>query len=135
MGKWKFVKLEPYNIQGLCVKCNEYPQRKDYRRKGEIGYRALCYKCEAEIWKCKETAKQRSIRAWAKRRLLIRPYTKYKKETCEDCGFIPIHTCQLDVHHIDGCHYNNDLNNLMTLCANCHRLKHLTPDSWSTGVF
>jgi 5-methylcytosine-specific restriction endonuclease McrA len=30
---------------------------------------------------------------------------------------------QLDVDHIDGDHTNNELNNLQTLCANCHRLK------------
>jgi 5-methylcytosine-specific restriction endonuclease McrA len=30
---------------------------------------------------------------------------------------------QLDMDHIDGNRNNNDENNLMTLCANCHRLK------------
>lgn len=39
------------------------------------------------------------------------------------CGFVAIHSVQLDVDHIDGNHANNDVSNLMTLCANCHRLK------------
>jgi 5-methylcytosine-specific restriction endonuclease McrA len=39
------------------------------------------------------------------------------------CGFVPVHSCQLDVDHIDGNRNNNDLANLQTLCANCHRLK------------
>lgn len=51
------------------------------------------------------------------------PYKKYKKKFCEDCGFFAKYSCQLDVDHVDGNHYNNDLSNLKTLCANCHRLK------------
>ncbi|NJO48097.1 MAG: HNH endonuclease [Leptolyngbyaceae cyanobacterium RM2_2_4] len=54
-----------------------------------------------------------------------RAYSKYKKESCEKCGFVPVHPCQLDVDHIDENHKNNDISNLMTLCANCHRLKSL----------
>jgi len=50
-------------------------------------------------------------------------YRQYKKDKCEYCNFVPIHSCQLDVDHIDGNHYNNDPSNLQTLCANCHRLK------------
>ena len=51
------------------------------------------------------------------------PYKKYKKDICEECGFVPIHLGQLDVDHIDGNHKNNNPFNLRTLCANCHRLK------------
>ena len=51
------------------------------------------------------------------------PYKKYKKDSCEKCGFIAEHRAQLDVDHIDGNHQNNDPSNLQTLCANCHRLK------------
>ena len=50
-------------------------------------------------------------------------YRVHKKAYCESCAFIAIHPCQLDVDHIDGNHFNNDESNLMTLCANCHRLK------------
>ena len=47
----------------------------------------------------------------------------YKKDRCDFCGFIAVHTCQLDVDHIDGNNKNNNPKNLQTLCANCHRLK------------
>ena len=50
-------------------------------------------------------------------------YKRSKGNLCEKCGFIPVHKIQLDVDHIDGDHNNNDLSNLQTLCANCHRLK------------
>lgn len=49
-------------------------------------------------------------------------YTKHKKLSCEYCGFVAIHRVQLDVHHLDGNNKNNDIDNLQTLCANCHRL-------------
>ena len=59
-----------------------------------------------------------------------RPYRKYVGASCEECGFVPQHICQLDVDHIDEDHANNDPSNLQTLCANCHRLKtHLNRSS------
>jgi len=48
---------------------------------------------------------------------------KWIKKTCEQCGFIAKYHCQLDIDHIDGNHYNDDEDNLMCLCANCHRAK------------
>jgi hypothetical protein len=51
------------------------------------------------------------------------PYRIYKKDKCEHCGFVPVHLSQLDVDHMDGNKNNNNLSNLQTLCANCHRLK------------
>ena len=57
------------------------------------------------------------------------PYVIHKKDICEHCGFVPDHSSQLEVDHIDGNHYNNEPGNLQTLCANCHRLKtHINRD-------
>ena len=50
-------------------------------------------------------------------------YRHFKKDHCELCGFVAVHSSQLDVDHIDGNHADNDESNLQTLCANCHRLK------------
>jgi len=55
---------------------------------------------------------------------------RYKKSRCEICLFIPINLCQLDVDHIDGNRKNNSLENLQTLCANCHRLKTFKNKNW-----
>lgn len=46
-----------------------------------------------------------------------------KGNVCTRCGFIAENPCQLDIDHIDGDRYNNSMENLQTLCANCHRLK------------
>ena len=48
-----------------------------------------------------------------------------KQYKCENCGLSewcgqPI---PLELHHKDGDHYNNDLENLQLLCANCHALQ------------
>ena len=48
----------------------------------------------------------------------------YKERKCEKCGNtewqgMPI---PLQVHHVDGNHLNNDVNNLQVLCPNCHAL-------------
>jgi hypothetical protein len=61
-----------------------------------------------------------------------RKYKKYKSDKCNNCGFIPLHTCQLDVDHIDGDHNNNSPDNLQTLCANCHRLKTYLNEDWKS---
>jgi HNH endonuclease len=52
------------------------------------------------------------------------PYIVHKGEICSRCGFIPENKKQLDVHHKDHNHENNEVTNLQTLCANCHRLIH-----------
>ena len=75
-------------------------------------------------WRCKigwKKGSEKYNRLRNKRRK--KPYRKFKKDYCEKCGFIPEHTVQLDVDHIDSNHKNNDISNLQTLCANCHRLK------------
>lgn len=60
----------------------------------------------------------------AKRKRLIED--KVKEEKCEICGLSkwmgkPI---PLELHHKDLNHYNNDINNLQILCANCHMQAH-----------
>ena len=78
-------------------------------------------------WRCQLGKRKftRSVDALEKRResnrKRRRPYKEHKRTTCELCAFTG-HPCQLDVHHLDGNHRNNDPTNLQTLCANCHRL-------------
>ena len=62
------------------------------------------------------------------------PYHAYRKDYCEQCDFKPVHISQLDVDHIDGDRFNNDPDNLRTLCANCHRLKTHLADDYNSGI-
>lgn len=48
---------------------------------------------------------------------------KHKITSCEKCGFDDRRT--LVLHHVDGNHKNNESNNLIILCPNCHALAHL----------
>lgn len=99
------IKPEAVTVRGLCVKCGVNLQQ----AKGHGKYRAHCRKCHTVRY---------GMPNWAPE-----PHRKFKKDHCEKCGFIPVTMFQLDVDHIDGNHANNDPKNLMTLCANCHRLK------------
>jgi 5-methylcytosine-specific restriction endonuclease McrA len=56
-------------------------------------------------------------------RLHRNPLYAHKAPHCASCGFVALDPCQLDLDHIDGNNKNNELSNLQTLCANCHRLK------------
>jgi 5-methylcytosine-specific restriction endonuclease McrA len=64
------------------------------------------------------------MESWQLAHARKRPYRKHVGDVCARCGFVAEDLCQLDVHHKDGDHDNNDPANLETLCANCHRLEH-----------
>jgi HNH endonuclease len=100
-------------IQGICITCNVNVQMSSGKSKlGFKRYTPYCSTCH----KRKYNVSQKTS---------YKRYQRFKKDTCEQCGFIPKHIGQLDVHHIDHNHRNNEESNLKTLCANCHRLEHL----------
>ena len=106
----KYTKPEPSNVRGICVSCPRNLQTQCGRNKaGDKTYRPICKPC---------TERDRPMRPSDPKY-----YTKFKKNNCERCGFVPEHTCQLDVDHVDGNKANTDPSNYQTLCANCHRLK------------
>lgn len=79
---------------------------------------------------CKSNASGVRTGRFARNQKKARPYRKFLKDKCDFCGFIPIHNCQLDVDHKDGNNKNNEVANLQTLCANCHRLKTYQQKNW-----
>ena len=64
------------------------------------------------------------------RPLGIQTYRRAKKNKCEWCGSKK----NLCVHHIDGNRYNNDLDNLITVCKCCHQ-NHHTVRNMTTGRY
>lgn len=116
MATWIYRKPEATDVRGLCVLCGKNLQKKT--TKGT--YYSLCSPCNKRLYAV-ESTKRYSKRVKEN----IKPkYGRYKKLSCEECDFVAKDRCQLDVHHIDGNHHNNDPNNLRTLCANCHRYEH-----------
>ena len=86
----------------LCRLCGRNPVKKKTGKRGGPGkFKTICGTCDNNK----------------------RGYRVHRKETCERCGFVPEHQCQLHVDHIDGNHDNDAVENLQTLCANCHALK------------
>lgn len=127
------LKPESQYIQGLCVVCKSNKQMsKGVCKKGiNIGkkiYRNCCLKCSLK------NNPERLEKNKKRIALKNRPWFIYKKDYCENCKFIPIHTCQLDVDHIDGNKNNNDPSNYRTLCANCHRLKTFLNKDWEIKI-
>lgn len=101
--------MSKYKKDDLCISC----KKRNVRIKGRLKNKNFIYGKECNS-------------CHTKRYKFINKnfsYRIFKKNYCENCKFIPIHSCQLDVDHIDGDHKNNDPSNIMTLCANCHRLK------------
>ena len=49
----------------------------------------------------------------------------YKENKCEKCGLSEWFGIKLvlELHHEDGNHYNNSIDNLKILCPNCHSIQ------------
>jgi hypothetical protein len=98
----------------ICKQCNtNLCKTNGVSKKGNLKYKKYCSTCEKKVYN--QTLGKNHTRKLG--------YKLHKKDRCENCGFVPIHSCQLDVDHIDGNKHNDDISNLRTLCANCHRLK------------
>lgn len=82
------------------------------------GLVGIIYHDNSGCWRCNRKVKGKADR---KKEL----HRKNKKGLCEQCGFVPIHSKQLDIHHKDGNHFNDVPENMETICANCHRLEHI----------
>jgi 5-methylcytosine-specific restriction endonuclease McrA len=119
MARWKYRKPEPSTQRGFCVICKKYLQ-KGRKRKDKKVYLPYCSTCEKSLYQ----------KTYTKYVAVPKIGEYYKKASCDNCGFKADHLCQLDIDHIDGNSSNNDIKNLQTLCANCHRLKTWIFEDW-----
>jgi hypothetical protein len=121
MSKWvhRLVFIDPDKKRGVCIACGEVELRAKYcfvsKKTGEV---KISWRCVPGLRKG-EQSKSRSNRPVRNGRM----YGSYiKLDYCELCGFVAEDSCQLDVDHKDSDKYNANVDNLWTLCANCHRL-------------
>ena len=87
---------------GLCLYCGVKPRCRCRSGKGWT-YRSLCRTC-----KNRKRDKRERI----------------KDLHCSRCSFVAVDPCQIDIHHKDRNHNNDDPANIENLCACCHRLEH-----------
>ena len=90
--------------------------------KGKTTVFLTCKKCNNERVKAYNLSKRLEnpeyvVKLEARKSKKSNDYRKHKGIKCEMCGFVPVHSSQLDVDHIDGDKYNNDIINLKTLCT------------------
>ena len=95
-----------------CKVCGKPAMNNGYDRAGKRDWKTICIVCRDVMKRHKE----------------LNFYIK--THSCEKCGFIALNSCQLDIDHIDGNSKNNSVENLQTLCANCHRLKTYLNQDW-----
>jgi predicted HNH restriction endonuclease len=91
-------------VRRICP-CGKLSKNVGLDKNGNTRYGVLCYGCNTVN-------------------------TKNKKDHCERCNFIPVHSVQLEIDHADGNRRNNKAENLVTLCCNCHRLKTHANNEW-----
>ena len=88
-------------------------QAKKGQQKGQNSYKPASYYIETG----------KAITSYKLKEKLIRD--GLKEDKCELCG-LSIWQNQklpLELHHKDGDHYNNNLDNLIILCPNCHSIQ------------
>lgn len=97
--------------------------RGHHRRSSTTDVVVRCAFCGQEIqptkYRLRQTKSGRLFCSLQCRDSYTRKYRVRVENTCACCG--EADPMVLDRHHIDGDRGNNDLNNVLILCANCHR--------------
>lgn len=114
----------PHEAKGYCKTCyKKYcwkPKRiicKNCGREENFHALGLCHNCYLRLHNYDP------IKAYNAKKYYGIDYQLFKQVTteCVSCGFSKI----VDLHHLDGNKRNNDRNNLIGLCPNCHKMIHM----------
>lgn len=100
---------------------NSYLEKMGIKYEGQqskVGRTTSCYKSAYEYF---DTEKY--IKSSVLKEKLFRE--NIKKQECELCGLSEWlgEPLTLELHHKDGNHFNNELDNLQILCPNCHSIQ------------
>lgn len=101
---------------------NSYLQKMNIEYQGQQGWSKGLQLNNGYI-SAEEYSKKEYAKSTVLREKLIRDGIKEKK--CEICGISHWQGIELplELHHKDGNHFNNNLNNLQILCPNCHSIQ------------
>lgn len=100
---------------------NSYLKQMGIEYAGNMGGKGI--KTDPKYKTAEEYIQSSCVKSHILKQKLIRDGIKENK--CEICGYSewlgqPI---PLELHHKDGNHYNNNLDNLQVICPNCHALQ------------
>lgn len=100
---------------------NAYLKKMGIEYKGNQGGKGI--KVDPKYKTAKEYIQSSCIKSSKLKDKLIRDGIKIN--CCECCGLTQWQGVELvlELHHKDGNHYNNNLNNLVILCPNCHSIQ------------
>lgn len=117
-----------YCEKNLCKICGYREAEKIgiSKKTGKQLYRSVCQTCNKERYGFEDTRTSREKHPWKVLSLKLRE----EVGKCERCDFVPEHLGQLDVDHINADNKDHSRENLMVLCANCHRLKSILNKDW-----
>ena len=114
--------LDEDSRQGICSICGPVKIKIRHRNHHNIRSKWACTK------PAKEYYRQNKDKYWSESNWPNSYSYKDKPLICERCGFKAKAYSQIDCHHKDHNHKNNDPDNLEWICANCHRLEHMPCD-------
>lgn len=109
-------------LQCKAETLNSYLEKMNIQYAGNKGLKGM--KTDKKYKTAEEYAKKEGpVKGWILKNKLIRD--GLREDKCEICGITywqGVHL-PLELHHKDGNHYNNNLDNLQILCPNCHSIQ------------
>lgn len=86
----------------------------------------VVYLQDLKSYKIKSSDYHNKVREYNRFTTSVFNYDQVKKKAKHKCHFCDFKdTRYMEIHHLDGNHFNNEMNNLVAACTLCHRQHHL----------